>query len=271
MDRNRPLEDVGDVFMHVEEERDDGIVVSGAKVVATGSALTHFNFIAHYGPVPVQQKEFAIVCAVSMDTPGVKLICRASYEMAAEVMGSPFDYPLSSRLDENDAIFIFDKVLVPWENVFVYGDIEKANNFFPSRASFRGSASTGASASRSSSISSAGCCSRRSRRPEQRTSAACRPRSGRCSPGATCCGDWPARWRANQPGDRSGPPEHGLRDGLPRVLDDRLSAGQGDHPADGSSGLIYINSNARDFKNPEIRKYLDRYVRGSNGIERSSV
>ena len=23
------------------------------------------------------------------------------------------------------------KVLVPWENIFVYGDLEKANNFFP--------------------------------------------------------------------------------------------------------------------------------------------
>jgi 4-hydroxyphenylacetate 3-monooxygenase len=34
-----------------------------------------------------------------------------------------------------------------------------------------------------------------------------------------------------------------------------------------SSGLIYVNSNARDFKNPEIRKYLERYVRGSGGIE----
>ncbi len=51
--------------------------------------------------------------------------------MTAPVMGSPFDYPLSSRLDENDAIFIMDKVLAPWENVFVYSDIEKANNFFP--------------------------------------------------------------------------------------------------------------------------------------------
>jgi 4-hydroxyphenylacetate 3-monooxygenase len=45
--------------------------------------------------------------------------------------GSPFDYPLSSRLDENDAIFVMDKVFVPWEDVFVYGDVEKANNFFP--------------------------------------------------------------------------------------------------------------------------------------------
>ncbi|MGA8721106.1 MAG: 4-hydroxyphenylacetate 3-hydroxylase C-terminal domain-containing protein, partial [Solirubrobacteraceae bacterium] len=34
-----------------------------------------------------------------------------------------------------------------------------------------------------------------------------------------------------------------------------------------ASGLIYINSNARDFKNPEIRAYLERYVRGSNGID----
>ena len=46
-------------------------------------------------------------------------------------MGSPFDYPLSSRLDENDAIFVMDDVLVPWENVFVHADVEKANNFFP--------------------------------------------------------------------------------------------------------------------------------------------
>jgi len=38
---------------------------------------------------------------------------------------------VSSRLDENDAVFILDKVLVPWQNVFVYGDLEKANNFFP--------------------------------------------------------------------------------------------------------------------------------------------
>ena len=44
-------------------------------------------------------------------------------------MGSPFDYPLSSRFDENDTIFIFDKVLVPWENVFMYGDVDKINAF----------------------------------------------------------------------------------------------------------------------------------------------
>ncbi len=131
IDRNRSPDEVRDVYMHVERETDAGLIVSGAKVVATGSALTHYNFIAHYGPLPIKSKEFALIFIVPMDAPGVKLIARPSYEMAAEVMGSPFDYPLSSRLDENDSVMVFDQVLIPWENVFVYGDVEKVNAFFP--------------------------------------------------------------------------------------------------------------------------------------------
>ena len=131
VDRDRPPNEVADVCCHVEKETDAGLIVSGAKVVATGSVLTNYTFVAHHGLIPLQDKNFAVVFMVPTNAPGVKFICRTSYEMTATVMGSPFDYPLSSRLDENDAVFIMDKVLVPWENVFVYGDIEKANNFFP--------------------------------------------------------------------------------------------------------------------------------------------
>ena len=120
-----------DIYAHVTKETDAGIHVTGAKVVATGSALTHFTFVAHVGLMPVQDKNFALVFLVPTNAPGVKFICRVSNEQRAAVLGSPFDYPLSSRLDENDAIFVMDDVFVPWENVFVYGDIEKANNFFP--------------------------------------------------------------------------------------------------------------------------------------------
>ena len=120
-----------DIYMRVTKETDAGIRVSGAKVVATGSALTHFTFVAHHGLIPVQDKNFAMVFMVPTNATGVKLICRVSNEQRAAVLGSPFDYPLSSRLDENDAIFVMDDVLVPWEDVFVYADVEKANNFFP--------------------------------------------------------------------------------------------------------------------------------------------
>ena len=143
VDRNKPPDDVSDVYIHVDAETDAGLIVSGAKVVATGSALTHYCFLANSGYLPVQTKPFALVCMASMDTPGVKLICRPSYSMIAEVMGSPFDYPLSSRMDENDAILVFDKALVPWENVLIYGDVDKANKMmaqtgFMPRFTFQG-------------------------------------------------------------------------------------------------------------------------------------
>jgi len=269
VDRNRPLEEVGDVFMHVEEERDDGIVVSGAKVVATGSALTHFNFIAHHGPIPVQKNEFALVCAVSMDTPGVKLICRPSYEMTAGVMGSPFDYPLSSRLDENDAIFIFDKVLVPWENVFVYGDIEKANNFFPQtgfipRFCFHGCIRLAVKLDfigglLLKAVEATGTKDFRGVQAKVGEVLAWRNMLWGL---ASAMAREPDTWKGSA-----------LLPNMDYAMAYRLfsTIGYGrvkeiiEHTV--ASGLIYINSNARDFKNPDIARYLQQYVRGSNGID----
>ena len=131
IDKGKSPEEVQDVYVQVEKETDAGVIVSGAKVVATGSALTHHNFIGFYGPTPLGKPEMAIFAMIPIDSAGVKLICRPSYELHAATMGSPFDYPLSSRLDENDAILILDKVLIPWENIFVYRDLDKANTFFP--------------------------------------------------------------------------------------------------------------------------------------------
>jgi 4-hydroxyphenylacetate 3-monooxygenase len=130
VDRQKPPDEVADVYIHVEKETDAGLIISGAKVVATGSALTHANFIAHPSTTPIKTKEFGAVFIAAMNTPGVKLICRPSYTMTAEVMGSPFDYPLSSRMDENDAILVLDHALVPWENVLVYENVQKSNTFF---------------------------------------------------------------------------------------------------------------------------------------------
>ena len=43
---------------------------------------------------------------------------------------SPWDSPLSSRFDENDAVVVFDDAFIPWENVLVYRDVEKATGFY---------------------------------------------------------------------------------------------------------------------------------------------
>src|ERR1700678_2542105 len=47
IDRNKPVEQVKDVYTTIQRENDAGIFVSGAKVVATNSALTNYNFLVH--------------------------------------------------------------------------------------------------------------------------------------------------------------------------------------------------------------------------------
>ena len=130
VDRNKPVHEVEDVFVHVVKETDGGILVSGAKMLATGSALTHATFVAQNSATtlePGKAEAYALVFLAPLTTPGQKLICRASYEAAA---ASPFDSPLSSRFDENDAVLVFDEAFIPWENVLVYRDIEKATGFY---------------------------------------------------------------------------------------------------------------------------------------------
>src|SRR5271167_485274 len=258
-----------DIYAHATRETDAGIYVTGAKVVATGSALTHFTFVAHVGLLPVQDKKFALAFIIPTNTPGVKFICRVSNEHRAAVLGSPFDYPLSSRLDENDAIFIMDEVLVPWENVFVFGDIEKANNFFPRTGFLPRFVVHG--------------CTRLAVKLD------------------FICGLLLKAVEASGTKDYRGVQANvgeviawrnlfwGLSDAMVRDpkpwIDDYVLPNM--DPGNAyqilatmaytkvkylieqtvASGLIYRNSHARDFQNPEMRPYLDRYLRGSNGYK----
>ena len=132
VDRARARVDVRDVFVSVDEENDAGIVVSGAKMVATGSALTHATFVAINSGTAARMEvgrdeDMALVFITDMDAPGLKLLCRPSYELEAR---SPWDAPLASRFDENDAVVVFDRAFVPWENVLVYRDVERAKGFY---------------------------------------------------------------------------------------------------------------------------------------------
>jgi 4-hydroxyphenylacetate 3-monooxygenase len=272
IDRQKGVDEVRDVFIHVERETDEGLVISGAKVVATGSALTHFNFIAHYGAAPIKTKDFAVIFAVPMDAPGVKLICRPSYSYTAEVMGSPFDYPLSSRLDENDSVMIFDEVLVPWENLFVYGDVDKINEFFPAsgfipRFTFHGCTRFAVKLD-----FLAGLMIKAVEATGTKDFRGVQSRVGEVIAYRNMF------WAFTDSMARNPDPWIGdavlphLQTGMayrvfattayPRVKEIIEN--------DLGSALIYLNSHAVDFKTPEIRPLLDRYVRGSNGYDAES-
>jgi two-component FAD-dependent monooxygenase len=266
VDRGLPADQVADVCVHAEKETDAGIVLSGAKVVATGSALTHYNFIAHYG-LPMKDPKFAVIATIPMDAPGMKLICRPSYSAATALTGSPFDYPLSSRLDENDAILVLDKVFVPWENVFVYRNLGKAQLFsgrsgFTERLTFHGCTRMAVKLEfiaglLAKALSITGTRDFRGVQSRMGEVLAWRNLFWALSDAAARN---PVPWKN---GAVLPNPQYGhayrwfLQVGYPRVKEIIQQ--------DVASGLIYVNSSAEDFANPDVRPYLDKYLRGSNG------
>ena len=129
VDRNKDIHEVDDVFIHAVGETDEGVVVRGAKMVATGSAISNYNFVSYHGALPIKKEEYALSFFAPMNLPGTRLICRPSYEYQAAVLGSPFDYPLSSRFDENDAVLVFEDAVVPWENFLIYRNLEIASTY----------------------------------------------------------------------------------------------------------------------------------------------
>jgi 4-hydroxyphenylacetate 3-monooxygenase len=268
VDRGKAAEQVKDVFITIQKETDAGIYVSGAKVVATSSALTHYNFLGQNAAMPINDSDLAVMFIAPMNAPGVKLFCRASYEMMASVIGTPFDYPLSSRFDENDAIFVFDNVLIPWEDVLLHRDIEKIKIFYPRSGFLNGFQFQG--------------CTRLAVKLDfmvgiivkaLRATGAEEFRGNQAMLGEIIA--WrnlfwaisdamamhPVPWTGDAvlPNAQSGASYRvfaGDAYGRVKEIVEKIVA----------SALIYLPSSAKDFTNPEIDKYLARYVRGSHGI-----
>jgi aromatic ring hydroxylase len=135
-----------------------------------------------------------IMFIAPMNTPGVKLICRGSYEMAAAAVGSPWDYPLTSRFDENDAIILFDNAFIPWENVMIHRDVERLKAFYPRSGFVNGFTLQGCTRLAVKLDFIAGLLLRQRARPGLPRSAPRKCRSARCSAGAISSGRSPTPW-----------------------------------------------------------------------------
>jgi 4-hydroxyphenylacetate 3-monooxygenase len=105
--------------LRVVREDDDGVVIAGMKMLATGAVYANDIWIGNVIPLAPDQKKEAITCAVACNAPGLTLWSR---KPAALGCTSEFDSPLAYRYDESDCMVVCDDVKVPWERVFVHDD-----------------------------------------------------------------------------------------------------------------------------------------------------
>ena len=115
------------VALSVVKETDAGIVVRGSRLLATLGPISDEIAIYPVGSHQLSEeaKRQSFSFSIPCDTPGVKFLCRESLDMG----GSHFDHPLGSRFEEMDATVFFDDVLVPWERVFLLGDVALCNKY----------------------------------------------------------------------------------------------------------------------------------------------
>lgn len=268
VDRNKPTADTSDVYVRVTKETDAGIYVSGAKVVATNSALTNYTFVAHAGQIPIKDPSYAPVFIVPTNAPGLKMISRVSNEQRAAVLGSPFDYPLSSRMDENDAILVLDNVFVPWEDVFMHGDVDQANDFAPGSGFNARAAMHGCTRLAVKLDFIVGAMTMALEITGTSTFHGVMSRMGEVIAWRN------TMWGLSDAMAKSNIPWHGMVQPDSRFGTAYRTISQIAYPSikniiesSVTSGLIYLNSHADDFKTPEIRDHLDRYLRGSGGVD----
>jgi 4-hydroxyphenylacetate 3-monooxygenase oxygenase component len=105
----------GEVALHKVGETARGIVVRGARVLATLAPFADEIAVYPGFPLPPEASAYALAFSIPMNTPGLKCLCRDSVSRGT----NRFDHPLSSRFDEQDAFVIFENVEVPRERLFI--------------------------------------------------------------------------------------------------------------------------------------------------------
>jgi 4-hydroxyphenylacetate 3-monooxygenase len=112
-----------DVALHKVADTEHGIVVRGARILATLAPFADEIGVYPAVPLPEGADAYALSFCIPADTPGLKFLCRDSCSTAPNL----FDHPLSSRFDEQDAFVIFDDVEVPHERLFIDANREVYN------------------------------------------------------------------------------------------------------------------------------------------------
>ena len=120
--------------LHKVEATEHGILVRGARVLATLAPFADEIAVYPSQPMPDADWRHALSFCIRMDTPGLKFFCRDSVSAPR----NDFDHPLSGRFDEQDAFVIFDNVEVPRDRVFIDGNLPVYNSVMS--ASWRGNA-----------------------------------------------------------------------------------------------------------------------------------
>ncbi len=105
-----------DIALHVVEETAEGVIVHGAKQLATAAPISNETYVSLSATfVRRADPRFVLAFSIPTNSPGLKVLCR---EPVSQFPGS-YGHPLGALYDEQDSMLFFENVLVPWDRLFM--------------------------------------------------------------------------------------------------------------------------------------------------------
>jgi 4-hydroxybutyryl-CoA dehydratase/vinylacetyl-CoA-Delta-isomerase len=123
-DRRSPpsKQDDPDLYVRVVDRDASGVVIRGAKFHITAGPIVHELVVLPTKRMQPGEEEYAIACAVPANAPGVVQVASSHHARH----GHERDKPVSHAVAMPDSMVVFDDVHVPYERVFLDGDVDNS-------------------------------------------------------------------------------------------------------------------------------------------------
>ena len=125
-----------DLFVHVVEKNDKGIVIRGAKAHMTGMVNSHEMLIMPTMSLKPEDKDYAVCCALPVDAPGVLHIFGRQSNDGRKLEGDIDQGNAKYGIVGGECLTVLNDVFVPWERVFMCGETDFAGMLVTRFASY---------------------------------------------------------------------------------------------------------------------------------------
>ena len=112
-----------DMYLRVVGKDKKGIVLRGAKVAQTGAVISHEKLVLPSTTHRAGDEDYAVACAVPSNTEGIIHISVRQSQDDRRQENMEIDLG-NIKYGVHECIAIFDDVFVPWERVFMCGEVE---------------------------------------------------------------------------------------------------------------------------------------------------